>query len=165
MPPRPMVTIPYSALDFALWVAAALVIAFGFVIAARALPKLPATIAVHFGLTGRPDSYGPRWMLVIMPVLALAIGAFMMLTARRPETFNYPFAVTPENAARMYAVGRLAIESLALWVASVLTAIEWMMIRAAFMAKARIPWVALIVIVGGTFGLIAFFLVLQSRAA
>ncbi len=42
---------------------------------------LPATIPTHFGLSGKPDAYGPRDQIVIAPAIltAIAIGVYFLL--------------------------------------------------------------------------------------
>jgi hypothetical protein len=38
---------------------------------------LPERIPMHFNAAGRPDSWGPRWLIVLHPLVALAIYGFI----------------------------------------------------------------------------------------
>jgi len=56
-------------------VAVALSVAFAFV--------LPATVPVHWGLSGTPDAFGPRWhLLVLMPAVGLGLIVLMAVLPR-----------------------------------------------------------------------------------
>lgn len=47
----------------------------------RAWDTLPEEIPAHFGITGKPDRWGGRWQIWILPVLALVMyGAFSFAT-------------------------------------------------------------------------------------
>ena len=66
--------------------------------------KTPDIIPVHFGISGKPDSYGSKWALIILPVVGL--GSYLLLTMlnRYPHIFNYPVTITEQNAEKQYAV-------------------------------------------------------------
>ena len=42
-------------------------------VAISSYPRLPERIPVHFGLSGEADSWGGRWMIFLMPVIATLI--------------------------------------------------------------------------------------------
>lgn len=42
-------------------------------------PLTPATVPTHFGVTGAPDSYGPRSTFVIFPVLGGVLAALAVI--------------------------------------------------------------------------------------
>ena len=47
------------------------VVAWTCVAALRAYGALPQRIPVHFDLFGRPDGWGPRWMIFLLPLISL----------------------------------------------------------------------------------------------
>ncbi|MGA1369681.1 MAG: DUF1648 domain-containing protein [Blastocatellia bacterium] len=51
--------------------ASPVVVAWMWVAAFRSYRDLPDTIPIHFNFWGRPDGWGPRWMIFLLPVLAL----------------------------------------------------------------------------------------------
>lgn len=51
--------------------ASLIAVAWMWVAAFRAYKGLPATIPIHFNFWGSPDSWGPRWMIFLLPVIAI----------------------------------------------------------------------------------------------
>ena len=60
----------------------------------------PDHIPSHFGPDGRADTWGGRSTLLIFPIMTLFLFGMMTLLTRSPATYNYPFAVTRDNARR-----------------------------------------------------------------
>lgn len=61
------------------------------------LPELPATIPIHFGFSGDPDSYGSSSMIWLLPVLGFVLHLVFWLVGSRPHIHNIPWKLTPEN--------------------------------------------------------------------
>ncbi|RRB11776.1 DUF1648 domain-containing protein [Larkinella knui] len=63
--------------------------------------QLPETIPVHFGLEGKPDRWGGRGNLVVVPIISAFIGSLFWGVRQIPADFyNLPTALTPENRER-----------------------------------------------------------------
>jgi uncharacterized membrane protein len=52
---------------------AVVAVAWMWVAAFRAYAALPPRIPIHFNFWGIPDGWGPRWMIFLLPVLALLL--------------------------------------------------------------------------------------------
>ena len=65
--------------------------------------SLPETIPTHFNGAGRPDGYGGKGTLLMLPVIGTVLFVSMTILNRFPQIFNYPTNITVENAARQYA--------------------------------------------------------------
>jgi len=63
-------------------------------------------IPTHFNLTGKADGWGSRWLIVLLPFVGNALFGALVGLARVPQSYNYPWRVTPENAARQYLLAR-----------------------------------------------------------
>lgn len=66
------------------WVLAAdatavLLVLAAWVLAASSYQHLPEQIPTHFGITGRPDGWGPRVMVFFLPALQTVILTFMIM--------------------------------------------------------------------------------------
>jgi uncharacterized membrane protein len=65
-----------------------------WVIAVREYPSLPARFPIHFGIDGRPDGWGNKRMLWLMPALSVVIYLFdryiQELVARDPRHPGMP---------------------------------------------------------------------------
>ncbi len=84
---------------------AGVVIAFAWV--AASWPRLPATLPTHFAADGRPDGWGARATLWLLPGLALLVFGVLTLAARAsPAGYNYPFRLTAANARRQASLAR-----------------------------------------------------------
>jgi uncharacterized membrane protein len=85
--------------------------------------KTPDIIPVHFGISGKPDNYGSKWVLIILPVLG--IGSYLLLTTlnRYPHVFNYPGLITEQNAEKQYAMATRMLRCIKLTVLVLLTMI------------------------------------------
>src|SRR5579872_5761254 len=57
---------------------AALCLAGMFVTVSRTYARLPAQCPIHFGIGGRPDKWGPRSCVWMLPMLSLALFVMMM---------------------------------------------------------------------------------------
>ncbi len=62
----------------------------GAVVILVALPDVPDPVAIHWGVSGRADGFGPAWVnLAILVPLVLAYSAFALLVSRG-ATFSVP---------------------------------------------------------------------------
>jgi hypothetical protein len=88
-------------------IVAFLVLVLGFVAVARAWPDLPETVPTHFGLSGEPDGWGSRKVLLLLPgaslLLYLVLSAVQLIPAR---FYNFPVALDDENRERQYRLAK-----------------------------------------------------------
>lgn len=68
--------------------------------------RLPGRIPMHFGPGGRPDAWGGRGTILLVPVVTAALFALLGFVARFPHAFNYPFPIAEANAPQQYALAR-----------------------------------------------------------
>jgi Protein of unknown function (DUF1648) len=121
---RPVLDLPLSRLEIVPRVLVVVGIAVCIVQLVLVWDALPASVPIHFGVTGRPDRYGSKSVLLILPAVAVALTLLLTLVARFPQSFNYPVRVTPENAPRLYRQGRLLLAWLNVLVVWLFAAIE-----------------------------------------
>lgn len=84
---------------------------------------LPGRVPLHFGASGQPDRWGSARELMLVPVIALALYALLSFVARIPHHYNYPVAITPQNAERQYFLARrliFALRAVLVWIFLVL---------------------------------------------
>lgn len=104
---HPRLKLSYSPKEKILELLSAVLLLAQFVYIAYVWKSLPETIPIHFGLSGEPDGWGPRGMLLILPAVGVVLSLGMSLVARVPHTHNYLIVkVTEENAERLYRQGR-----------------------------------------------------------
>ena len=66
--------------------------------------QLPDQVPIHYNFAGTPDSWDGKNSLFILPVIA--IFTFILFSVLRlfPHKWNYPFAITEQNAKQQYMI-------------------------------------------------------------
>jgi hypothetical protein len=94
--------------------------------------SLPAIVPMHFGATGEPGNYGPKWTVW----MTFAFGAFMYIflsaIARVPIQYaNLPVKLTDGNRGRMTLLVREMTSWIKAWTQVISYALSVMVILAA----------------------------------
>lgn len=64
--------------------------------------KLPAQIPIHYNLAGEADSFGSKWYIILLPIVATILFLGMTVLNKYPHRFSYPAIITPHNAVSQY---------------------------------------------------------------
>lgn len=99
---RPKLNIKLNPIDYTLEVSGALILAALWLWTIYGYGDLPDSIPVHFNAAGNPDRYGGKATLFVLPVIAAFLYAGLSILAKYPHIFNYPTAITAENALKQY---------------------------------------------------------------
>jgi uncharacterized membrane protein len=67
-----------------------------------AYTHLPDIVAIHFNGAGKPDGYGNKLTLFLLPVITTAVVLAIAALNEHPHLFNYTVTITEENAAQQY---------------------------------------------------------------
>ena len=129
--PRPVVKLPRSRAENVVDGLTAIVLLAWFRVALWYWPGLPARVPMHFNAAGKVDGWGPRWTIWLLPAVGVVLAVFLTVLSRFPHTFNYPCAITPENAERQYRMARLLLGIVKLGVAVLFCTLELMVCSAA----------------------------------
>jgi uncharacterized membrane protein len=100
---RPQIRIQPEPIDKLIEASAWFCLIMLWVITLYAYYKLPEIIPTHFNASGQADDDGSKMVLFFLPVIGTLL--FIGLTALNnyPHIFNYPVAITEQNAERQYA--------------------------------------------------------------
>lgn len=160
MEQRPVIRIPRSALELWLEVVNIVVIVGTLVYLLIRWRDLPSTIPTHFNGSGEADGWGHRATLLLFPLISIAPYALITTISRFPHTFNYPIAVTEQNAQQLYKLTIQMLSWLKLELVLLFGAIGIMIIRSAETGRAEgvgiLTIVAIIVILGTVFGFLFY---------
>jgi uncharacterized membrane protein len=126
-------------------------------------PTLPARVPMHFNAAGKVDGWGPKSTVWLLPVAGVIMALLMTVVSRFPHTFNYPCAITPENAERQYRMARLLLGIAKLSVVVIFCTLELMVCSAASGQNILGPWF-LVGTVAGWFAIITAYLISALRA-
>lgn len=106
---RPKLEIQPSPVDMAVEIMAVAGLVVHAIMLAHFWPMIPHTVATHFGANGKPDGWGPKNTMLMLPVLSVVIWGVFTVLNRFPHIFNYPVRLTPENAERQYKIATSVI--------------------------------------------------------
>jgi uncharacterized membrane protein len=137
---RPKVRLPLTPADIGLEVASAAGILLIFVITLLAWGNLPEKVPTHFNAAGKPDSYGDKWTIWLLPFINVAMYAGISAISRFPHVFNYLWTITPENAPRQYRLARLMMHGLKTVVVYMFLYIQWKGIEIAQGNSTELGW-------------------------
>ncbi len=126
-----MPNVPRTPFEVSLEWVAAIGLASIFVMLAWAWSELPDRVPQHFGVSGRPDAWGGKQILWLFPGVAAGLSLLLTITNRFPQTFNYPWPITEQNAAVQYVLARTLLTALKAEIVALLAYLEWETIQVA----------------------------------
>lgn len=140
--PRHEVPNPMKKGPFRYFALSAVIVA--FLIVFKNYGALPDEIPVHFNAKGEIDGYGSKAMLWILPVISAGIYALLGWTGtlRNYGSFNYPVAITEENAFEQHRIALQILAAVRLVVCLLLAYLAYAIVRSALAEQSLLnPWV------------------------
>lgn len=122
---RPKIKIPLTKSDIFFEIASAIGLIVCWLLPALMFKNLPDTIPTHFGLNGKPDDWGNKASIFILPAILTLVYFGISVLNKFPHIFNYPVQITAENAAYQYTKASRIIRLLKLLVVILFLFIEW----------------------------------------
>ena len=120
--------------------------------------KLPENIPIHFDLEGKPDNYGAKYFIFLLPFVGSLIYFFLSYNIK--EINNYPVEITQENKETQFLIGMMAVKSIIAYVLFIFFTFQKRIVEIAVLQKdKKIPVMTLI---GGLFAIIGFFIILAN---
>jgi len=101
--------------------------------------QIPDQIPTHFTITGQPDAYGGKPMLIFLVVISWVMFTTLTISVKFPNMWNFPVEVTDQNRDVLFAIARFMMEILKL-----LTAILMSVIMMATALSLELPAVVMI---------------------
>jgi hypothetical protein len=129
MTQRPILTVPQNPQTLFLDWFTLVGLAALWAIAIHAWVNLPEYIPIHFGNDGRPDRWGDKGWIWLLPSLGTLQVLFLTVLRRFPHTFNYLVPITEENAAYQYAIACSLLNWLKAQLVWFFAYIEWQMVQ------------------------------------
>ncbi|MBP6432098.1 MAG: DUF1648 domain-containing protein [Ferruginibacter sp.] len=111
---RPRIIIPITNTGKILEIAAVLLLLVLWMATIAFYFNLPQTIPIHYNAEGRPDDYGTKATIFILPAIATIIYYGLTQLNKYPHIFNYPTTITAENAVIHYTAATKMIRALKL---------------------------------------------------
>ncbi len=102
MDKRPIVVLKKNTTDKILTVLALAMISFMWIYSILYYPLLPDTIVTHFDFNGKPNDYGSKNTIWILPGITTILMILFKILGKRPDRFNYIVNIDESNAAFQY---------------------------------------------------------------
>jgi hypothetical protein len=128
---RPVLNVPRTPFELALELVAAGGLVLVFIVLAQAWSGLPDRVPQHFGATGQPDTWGGKNILWLFPGVAAGLSLLLTIANRFPQTFNYPWPITEQNAEAQYVLARTLLTAMKAEIVVLMAYLEWETIRVA----------------------------------
>ncbi|PHN05537.1 DUF1648 domain-containing protein [Flavilitoribacter nigricans] len=103
-------------------------------------PGLPDPVPRHFNGAGEPDAYGSKYIMMILPLLAIGMYLFFNFISKRPHTFNYPVPITEENAERQYTLALNMMSALCAGIILAFFYISWRTVAVVNQEASGLGW-------------------------
>jgi len=123
--------------------------------------SLPDRIPIHFGFSGKPDGYGDKVWIWLMPGITVVLFLFMDYIRKIPHTFNYPVKITENNVKYQYGIARSMMAGMNFTVVLLFLSIVWNTILVATGKSSQLGFGVVIL----TFILIFIPIVVYTKAA
>lgn len=91
--------------------------------------NLPDTIPTHYNGAGVADGFGDKWRIWTLPLIATVLFFGLTILNKFPHIFNYPTAITEENALKQYTNATRLIRYLKVIIAVIFGLIAFLTIR------------------------------------
>jgi uncharacterized membrane protein len=127
-------------------------------------PHLPDSIPQHFNIKGEPDGWGGKGSVVLLPIIGLILYVALTVLSRFPHVFNYPWAITEENARRQYLLSRRLVSAMKLSMVLMFAYISWSTIATAQGSQSGLSPFFTLSSVPVLFGILGLYVYAASRA-
>ena len=126
---------------------------------------LPDSIPIRFGFMGEADAQGDKSDLLLLFGLSVFVYTLLTWIGRYPQKFNYPWQITPGNAARQYNLAGNFLRAVKCEIAWMFAIISAKIVGISFGLPSSLGnfFVPTIVAVTGLTGII--YMLLASRSA
>ena len=109
---RPVLRIKLTSADKLLEVGGWIILSLLWLILILKFTYIPDTIPIHYSVTGKPDSFGNKTTIFLLPILGTLLFVGMTILNNYPHIFNYPTKITNRNAERQYKIATKLIRYL-----------------------------------------------------
>jgi uncharacterized membrane protein len=155
---RPIISLPKSQLETILNLLAIAGLVAVIAVAIRGWSVLPDIIPTHFDFSGKPNDWGNKSIIWLFPALGAIVYVGFTILRRYPHTFNYPVAITEQNALKQYQIACSLLDWLKTEFVWQLAYIEWLIIHMAESGASGLSWLLLPVILIAIFGTVGVHL-------
>jgi uncharacterized membrane protein len=137
---RPSLNIKKGTIDYFLEFGALifLISTWGFTI--YNFNKLPDIIATHFDLNGKPNGFGSKNTIWLLPIIITLVFILISVLNRYPHKFNYLTKITEQNAYKQYKLASRSLRIILFNITLLFAFITFKEINGAFTKSSSLEW-------------------------
>ena len=125
--------------------------------------RLPATIAIHFGFWGEPNSWGAKGWAAALPIITASM--YLLLTFLRsiPNSLNIPFNGTPGGQRRQRALAVSLLDGIKCELVLMFSVLQWQSLNVVLGKQSALLWWILPASLSVIVATIILFIVIMYR--
>jgi uncharacterized membrane protein len=127
--------------------------------------SLPLHVPTHFAVDGRPDAYGPKASILVLPIVSLVLYVVLTALSFFPQRLNYPVQVTEANRAPLQKIALSMLGWLKALVMCIFAFIVQVEVHSATATVSGLGWGFLPVVLGALALIIGIGVVRMRRVA
>lgn len=102
--------------------------------------KLPDSIATHFDLSGKPNEFGSKYTICVLPIIITFVYILIFKLNRNPHKFNYLTTITEQNAYKQYKLASRMMRVILFNITLMLAYITFKEIDGAYTKSSALEW-------------------------
>jgi len=137
---QPIIKIKKEPLDYFLDYGAliVLIVTWGFTV--YHFNKLPDIIATHFDISGKPNDFGSKYTIWLLPAIITFVYVSIFTLNRNPHKFNYLTKITEQNAHKQYRLASRMMRILLFNITIMFAYITFKEIDGAYTKSSSLEW-------------------------
>jgi len=132
---RPRIKVPFETIDIIIEMISIALLILMWCYCIINFNELPDTIATHFNVVGKPDDFGSKHTIWIIPIIATILYLGLFAINRYPHIHNYMINITEENALKNYMLSTRVVSIVNFLCILLITYIIYMIVESAFGVK------------------------------
>lgn len=160
---KPKINPPLRTVDTIIEALAAICLIYMIVQLIIEYPSLGQSVPTHFGTGGSPDAWGDKSSLLIIPIVSIVLYSGLTILNKYPHIFNYPVAITDNNASKQYQYAKSLLSTLKFTTTGLFLYIQLQTISVAKQIQSGLETYFLVIIVIGSFIPIVIYLIIASK--
>lgn len=129
---RPRIKVPFETVDIIIEIISITLLILMWSYTIVNYFELPNTIATHFNEAGKPDDFGSKQTVWIIPIITTAMYIGLFILNKYPHMHNYMVNITEENALKNYKFSTRIVRVVNLLCVLLMAYITFMIVESAF---------------------------------
>jgi len=161
---KPKINPPLRTVDIIIEALSAICLIYMIVQLIIEYPTLGQSVPTHFGTGGSPDAWGDKSSLLIIPIVAIVLYTGLTVLNKYPHIFNYPIAITEDNASRQYQYAKSLLGTLKFSTTGLFLYIQLQTISVAKQIQSGLgTYFLVIIIIGSCIPIIIYFVIASKN--